>query len=76
MKLPSGDLRCSEIADIARQRRLVLQPELLELFARYQTTLDNQLIRLLKALREAQTWRLETLEGCESPPEPAMDATM
>lgn len=68
--------RVLEIADVARRRRLVLEPELLELFARYQTTLDNQLIRLLKALRQAQAWRLETLEACHPLPEPATDAAM
>ncbi len=30
--------------------------------ARYQTTLDNQLFKLLKALREAQEWRMKTIE--------------
>lgn len=30
--------------------------------ARYQTTLDNQLYKALRAFREAQEWRLKTLE--------------
>ena len=46
-----------------RAKRLVLPPEGLELFARYQTTLDNQLYKALKALREAQDWRLQTLDS-------------
>ena len=66
--------RVLELAEVARQRRLVLEPELLELFARYQTTLDNQLLRLLKALRQAQSWRLQTLDLCNSSPPTAIDA--
>jgi hypothetical protein len=30
--------------------------------ARYQTTLDNQLYKALRAYREAQEWRFKTLE--------------
>ena len=41
--------------------RLVLQSQALpsktDLLARYQTTLDNDLYKALKALREAQAWR-------------------
>ncbi|MFO1171315.1 MAG: hypothetical protein U1E49_10140 [Hyphomicrobiaceae bacterium] len=66
--------RVLEIADVVRQRRLVLPSELLELFSRYQTTLDNQLIRLLKALRQAQSWRLETIEPCNTAQGPADNA--
>lgn len=50
------------IAEQVRAKRLVLPSDTLELLARYQTTLDNQLFKLLKALREAQEWRLETIE--------------
>ena len=51
------------LAEQVRAKRLVLPAETLEVLTRYQTTLDNQLIRLLKALRQAQEWRLRTLEG-------------
>ena len=34
----------------------------LEILSRYQTTLDNQLYKALRALREAQEWRLKTIE--------------
>jgi len=51
------------LAQAAGQQRLVLKPELLELFSRYQTTLDNQLYKALRALREAQDWRLKTLDA-------------
>ena len=51
-----------ETATLQRTRRLVLSTEDLELLARYQSTLDAQLYKALKALREAQQWRLATLE--------------
>ncbi len=51
------------VAGQIRTKRLVLQPDLLDIFSRYQTTLDNQLYKALKALRDAQEWRLKTLEG-------------
>jgi len=50
------------LADQLRAKRLVLPPETLELFTRYQTTLDNQLYKALRAFREAQEWRLKTLD--------------
>ena len=39
----------------------------LEILARYQTTLDNQLFKTLRALREAQEWRLKTLDANPAP---------
>lgn len=51
------------IAEQVRIKRLVLPEETLVLLSRYQTTLDNQLFKLLRALREAQEWRLKTLEA-------------
>lgn len=50
------------IAGKLRQKASVLPRPHLELLSRYQTTLDNQLYKALKALREAQEWRLKTLE--------------
>jgi hypothetical protein len=50
------------IAEQVRARGAILQGPTLELLARYQTTLDNQLYKALRALREAQEWRLKTLE--------------
>ena len=49
------------LADQVRAKRLVLPNDTLEIISRYQTTLDNQLFKTLKALRDAQEWRLETL---------------
>jgi len=50
------------LADQLRAKRLVLPPDTLALFTRYQTTLDNQLYKALRAFREAQEWRLKTLD--------------
>jgi hypothetical protein len=50
------------LAEHARARNVVLPPDALETLSRYQTTLDNQLYKALKALRETQEWRLKTLE--------------
>ena len=46
-----------------REQWLVLPWDQLETFTRYQTTLDNQLIKMLRAFREAQECRLKTLEA-------------
>ena len=35
----------------------------ISLFSKYQVTLDNQTYKALKALREAQEWRLKTIEA-------------
>lgn len=50
------------LAEQLRAKRLVLPAEQLELFSRYQTTLDNQLYKALRAFREAEEWRLKTLD--------------
>ncbi|MBF0422166.1 MAG: hypothetical protein HQL73_04160 [Magnetococcales bacterium] len=54
--------RILALANQIRSKRAVLPERYLELLARYQTTLDNQLYKALKALREAQKWRLKTVE--------------
>ena len=51
------------IAEQVRIKRLVLPEETLVLLSRYQTTLDNQLFKLLRGLRETQEWRLKTLDS-------------
>jgi len=55
--------RLLALAEQLREQRLVLPRDQLEIFARYQTTLDNQLIKMLRAFREAQECRLKTLEA-------------
>lgn len=57
--------RILALAEQLRAKRLVLPTQQLETLARYQTTLDNQLYKALRAFREAQEWRLKTLE-CET----------
>lgn len=47
------------LAEQLRARHLVLPLKQLEVIARYQTTLDNQLYKALRALREAQDWRTQ-----------------
>ena len=54
--------RVLAVAEQVAAKRLVLSDEALEVFSRYQTTLDNQLYKALKALREAQEWRAKTLD--------------
>lgn len=51
-----------ELAEQVRAKRLFLPTDAIDVLARYQTTLDNQMFKLLRALREAQEWRLKTLE--------------
>lgn len=55
-----------ELADRVRQKKSVLPERTLMLFMRYQTTLDNQMYKALRALREAQEWRLRTIEACST----------
>ncbi len=59
--------RILALAQQVKQKRLVLPAKTLELFARYQTTLDNQIYKALKALRDAQEWRLKTIEASADP---------
>ncbi len=51
------------LAKKVEARRMVLPRPTLEPLTRYQTTLDNQLYKALKALREAQEWRLKSIES-------------
>lgn len=51
------------LAEQLSQKRLILPFDQLQLVARYQTTLDNQLYKALKSLRDAQEWRLKTLDA-------------
>lgn len=52
-----------EVASKVRAKRVVLPQRYLDLFARYQTTLDNQLYKAVRAFREAQEWRLKSIEA-------------
>lgn len=55
-----------ELAEQVRTQRLNLSADNLELISRYQTSLDNQTYKALRALREAQQWRLNSLESSTS----------
>jgi len=50
------------LANDVRAKRLILPDDALQVFSRYQTTLDNQLFKGLRALRDAQEWRVKTIE--------------
>lgn len=56
-------LKILELAAHCKARNLVLPVQTLQLFARYQTTLDNQLFKALRALRETQEWRMKQAES-------------
>jgi hypothetical protein len=51
------------LAEQLRARRLVLPVPQLEAIARHQTTLVNQIYKALRAFRDAQEWRLKTLDS-------------
>ena len=57
-----GHPKLLEMAERVHQQKLMLPERALMLFTRYQTTLDNQIYKALRALREAQEWRLKTIE--------------
>jgi hypothetical protein len=59
--------RILKTAEDVKAARSILPPDALEIISRYQTSLDNQLIKGLRALREAQEWRLKTLEVTQPP---------
>ena len=45
--------------------KLAIPWQKLDVLTKYQTTLDNQLYKAVKALREEQTWRLNSLDAIE-----------
>lgn len=51
------------LAEQVRAKRLILNDDALELIGRYQSCLDNHLYKGLRALRDAQEWRLKMLDG-------------
>ncbi len=62
LKKAEGRPDVISVAKLVRDKELLLPRHQLDLIARYQTTLDNQLYKALKALREAQDWRAQTLD--------------
>ena len=51
------------VAEQVRARGLIQCRHDVELLSRYQTTLDNQLYKALRAYRQTQEWRLKTLDS-------------
>jgi hypothetical protein len=51
------------LAEQVRAKRLLMPTDNLDVLSRYQTTLDNQLYKALRAFRQAQTWRLDAIEA-------------
>ncbi len=66
--------RILDLADKVRLQRLVLPEATLQLLSRYQTMLDNQVYKALKALREAQEWRLQCLDTVSVADDSSADA--
>ncbi|MGZ8955040.1 MAG: hypothetical protein ACXW0Q_10220 [Methylovulum sp.] len=53
-----------EIAGTIRNKRAIIQQgQLRDALAKYQVMLDNELYKAIKALRETQAWRLDSLNG-------------
>jgi hypothetical protein len=52
-----------QIADLVRTKRLLTPTDELDVLSRYQTTLDNQLYKALRAFRQTQAWRLDAIEA-------------
>ena len=50
------------IAELVRAQRAIPSAVTADKLSRYQTMLDSGLYKALKALREAQQWRRETIE--------------
>jgi len=52
-----------EIAELVRTKNTLLCEKDLQRFSKYQVMLDNELYKAIKALRDAQAWRLKTTKS-------------
>ncbi len=52
-----------DVAELIRNKRAILPEKARESLAKYQVMLDNELYKAIKALREAQEWRLKCLNS-------------
>ena len=52
------------LAELAKDK-LTIPWQKLDVLTKYQTTLDNQLYKAMKALRDEQSWRMESLDALE-----------
>jgi len=76
-KLEKQQARYPALAALAITAREMLRVpwQKLDVLAKYQTTLDNQLYKAVKALRDAQAWRIKSIEAMPLDEEsPAADA--
>ena len=56
-------------AENSRLKKMYAVPwQRLDVLTKYQTTLDNQLYKAIKALRDEQTWRLDNLDAIDEAP--------
>lgn len=60
------------VAERVRAKRSIPETGMRELLSKYQVMLDNQLYKALNALREAQAWRVKTIEGVRVPESAAL----
>jgi hypothetical protein len=52
---------CEKLPAIVSRHRLCV-PNESDKLSRYQSSLDNELYKAMRALRQAQTWRVDVLE--------------
>ena len=51
------------LAEMVRSERAILMSDEKDTLAKYQVMLDNELYKAMKALREAQEWRMKSIEA-------------
>ena len=51
------------VAGMVRSKRAILRSDARDTLAKYQLMLDNDLCKALKALRDAQEWRMKSIEA-------------
>lgn len=50
-----------DVAALVKSKRVILKDTVQEALSRYQIMLDNELYKAIKALKEAQEWRIKTI---------------
>lgn len=65
LSLPERQPRLLALAETVREERSILWGDIRDKLAKYQVQLDNDLLKAVKALREAQEWRLKTIEAAD-----------
>jgi hypothetical protein len=49
------------------KKKLCVPWQKLDVLTKYQTTLDNQLYKAVRALKEAQEWRIKSIDAIDPP---------